>query len=294
MRETVMSSRGVWLVLGVGAVAWLGLLSAGAADPGRQRGPQSLNDLGLEVGALQTLHALRATRAQMEGLQKVARETADRPPARTAGKASAKFRKTLAELRDALAANRDEDRINRLNDKLDQLRSAEKPELDDNMEITDEAREQAPRVLRMLTAAQVAGYLAGYADTMPDPLGRIQEALAKVRGLKEKDWKETRGQVGDEVGELVAGLDVDKAAEVSAQVGQLLIVARGLRDEEFKTQRRELERKAGRIVGDLGPTDVLRHVMERHLAELLSNPRLEAALEARLKSEVVRKRGQDP
>ena len=76
-----MSPRGRWLVLVAGAVAWLSLLSAGAADQGRQGDPRSLNDLGLEVGALQILHALRATRAQIEALQKVARETADRPAA---------------------------------------------------------------------------------------------------------------------------------------------------------------------------------------------------------------------
>ena len=37
------------------------------------------------------------------------------------------------------------------------------------------------------------------------------------------------------------------------------------------------------IVGDVGPTEVLRHLVEHALAELLSNPRLEAALAERLK-----------
>ncbi|HEV3263630.1 MAG TPA: hypothetical protein VG013_42740 [Gemmataceae bacterium] len=285
-----MSQRMRWLLALTVSAAFLGLLSPVTAGETRKPAAESLNDLNLEVEALQTLHALQATRPQMQKLRSLARQTADKPPVREAAKASEKFRKSLAELRDALAANRDDERINKLTDKLDQLRNADKPELDDDIDITEEAREQAPKLLRMLTAGQVAGYLGSYADTIGDPLGRIQEALEKVRGLKDKEWKETRDQVCEDVGELVAGLDGDKATEVSDRVRQLLIMARGLRDEEFKKERPGLERMARRIVGDLGPTDVLRHVMERHLAELLSNPRLSAALEARLKSETVRKR----
>ncbi len=50
---------------------------------------------------------------------------------------------------------------------------------------------------------------------------------------------------------------------------------------EFKAQRDDLDKEARKVVGDVGPTDVIRHYMERALAELLSNPRLGAAVEAR-------------
>jgi len=278
-----MSHRIAWLRALVAAAACLGVLPPATAGEPRKPSNQALNDLNLEVEALQTLHALQATRAQMQKLRRLAKETADKPPAREAAKVSDRFRKTITDLRDALVANRDEERINQLNDKLEQLRDKEQPELDDDIDITDAARDEVPGVLRALTPAQVAGYLGANADTIPDPLGRIEEALGKVRGMKEKEWKETRDQVGEDVGQLLAGLDMDKAEQVKADVGQLLIVARGLKDEDFKKERPGLLKKARRIVGDLGPIDVLRHVMERHLAELLSNPRLGAALDARLK-----------
>ncbi len=66
-----------------------------------------------------------------------------------------------------------------------------------------------------------------------------------------------------------------------AQAGMKL--ARALKDEEFKAERPELEKMAGEIVGNLSPLDVLRHVLAQDLAELLSNPRLVAAIDARLK-----------
>jgi hypothetical protein len=63
----------------------------------------------------------------------------------------------------------------------------------------------------------------------------------------------------------------------------LLIQVRALTEEEFKAQRPELEKMARAIVGDLSPLDVLRHALVQDLAELLSNPRLAAAIDARLK-----------
>src|SRR5258707_10925029 len=45
--------------------------------------------------------------------------------------------------------------------------------------------------------------------------------------------------------------------------------------------RPELEKKARELVGDVGPIEVLRHVVQQSLAELLSNPRLMVAIDAR-------------
>ena len=163
------------------------------------------------------------------------------------------------------------------------MRRAETPEIDDGIEITDAARRRAPEVLAALTARQVATHIAAYGDQFPDPLERLLEALGKVRGLKEAEWKELRDDVSDEVGRLVAGLDIDKAGEISDQVVQLLIQARALKENELKKERPELEKIARQIVGKIGPLDVLRNAVERTLAELLSNPRLAAAIEARLK-----------
>ena len=79
-------------------------------------------------------------------------------------------------------------------------------------------------------------------------------------------------------------VDAEKASKVGDKVVQWLIEVRSLDDDEFKAQRTELEKKARQIVGDPHPLDVMRRAMEMTLAELLSNPRLEAAIAARLKA----------
>ena len=107
--------------------------------------------------------------------------------------------------------------------------------------------------------------------------------MNKVRGLKDEQWKQLRDEVSEEVARLVAGLDTEKAGHVSDRVVQLLIQVRALKDDEFKKERPELEKTARQIVGEVGPLDVLRHAVERSLADLLSNPRLAAAIDARLK-----------
>jgi hypothetical protein len=100
--------------------------------------------------------------------------------------------------------------------------------------------------------------------------------------MSSDQWKEFRSDFGDEIARLVAGVDADKAEKISDEVIQLLIVARSLKDDEFKAQLPDLEKSAHKIVGDLGPVQVLQNVMENVLAALLSNPRLVAAIDARL------------
>ena len=109
------------------------------------------------------------------------------------------------------------------------------------------------------------------------------EALEKVRPLNPEQWKAAREAVAEEVSRGVAGLDSDKAGQLNDKVVQLLIHARALKDEDFKTERPELEKMARAIVGNVTSLDVLRHVLAQDLAELLSNPRLVAAIDARLK-----------
>ncbi len=104
-----------------------------------------------------------------------------------------------------------------------------------------------------------------------------------MRDPRQVDLKQVRDEVSEEVGRLAAGLDVDKAGQISDQVVQLLIQARALQEQEFKKRQPQLEKEARQIVGEIGPVDVIRHVVEQALAEMLSNPRLTAAIDARLK-----------
>jgi hypothetical protein len=110
----------------------------------------------------------------------------------------------------------------------------------------------------------------------------LVEAIDQVRTLSADQWKEFRANFGDEIGRLVAGVDAEKADKISDEVVQLLIVARSLKDAEFKTQRPDLEKSALKIVGEIGPFQVLQNVMENVMATLLSNPRLGPAIDARM------------
>jgi hypothetical protein len=251
---------------------------------GGKAAPTDLNDLSMEVGALQVLSQLQLTRAQLEELARRARSTAQTPEPRTEPKASAKIRQTLLDLRRALLEG-DAEKIEKLNEDLDKLFEKEQPEFEDSVEITDAARDQAPDLLRRLSARQAALFLAGYADGLPDPRERLAEAIEEVRKRPDKEWQPLRDEVADEVSWLVAGLDVDAEAVVRDRVTALLDRAHRLKDEAFKEKRAELDKEVDRIVGKLGPTDVHRHFLERTLAELLSNPRLAAAIEARLRND---------
>jgi hypothetical protein len=243
----------------------------------------SLNDLSLEVAALQGLRLFQMTPAQMKRLRRVAAETVDDTGARQPAVASQDYRRALVDLRNGLAGGADDDRITELQKKLDSLADDETPELDDGIEITDAARQQTPRLLQELSASQVAAYIASYGDDFPDPVEGVVNALRRVRGLKDEEWKQLRGELSEDVGRLVAGLDFERGGKISDQVVQLLIQARALKDDEFKKQKPELEKSARSLVGQTGPFRVIQNTVELSFAELLSNPRLVAAIDARLK-----------
>jgi hypothetical protein len=264
-------------------VAILAALPAQAADaPKDTAGKDDLNALSLEVAALQLAHQMGLTVDQMEAFAKLAKDAAAKDTSRKPAKVSDKYRKTLQSYHDALVKG-DDDRIDDLGEELEDLRDSEDPDLDDRVETTDEARKLAPQALKLLGSRQTAAYLGLYGDDLPDPVEDLLAALDKSHDPEEKDWKQLRDDTVAEVGWLVAGFDKEAADKASNRAGALLDRARGLKDEEFKTQRPQLEKEARDLAGEVGPTEVLRHVLERDLADLLANPRLPAALDARLK-----------
>jgi hypothetical protein len=242
-----------------------------------------INPLNLEVTALQMIYQFRLTRPQLEELARLAPFTVGPRPQVREVAASADFASTLKRLELALIDN-DDDEIARLGAALEDLRDKENLELDE-VEITDEARKKVPDFLRGLGARQVASYVTDYADDFPDPREKLIEAFEEIRKMPGREWEERRDEVAGQVGWLVAGLDSAAEARVSARVAELLNKAKGFKEEEFKARRIELDQAAADIAGKLGPEDVMRHFVERSLAELLSNPRLAAAVEARLKAD---------
>jgi hypothetical protein len=254
-----------------------------AQQQGKQETEPILSELSMEVNALETLHQLRLNNAQLEKLRLWAKETAQPPRQREPGKASKEFRAKLQEKRAALVNDDDNDLIDQVADQLNELREQEEPTIDDGVDVTPAARQRAPEAFKLLKANQLAGYVAQVADAVPDPLNLLRAAFTDVRQLKGSAWREKRDEIADEVSRLVVGLDVDKADRVNDRVAALLIRVHGLTNEEFARQQPDLDKAARKIVGNVSALEVLRHYVEVDLANLLSNPRLAAALEARLK-----------
>src|SRR5262245_43193561 len=123
---TTWTRRAGWMLL---AALWLGPAQPTADAQGD--GKLSLNDLSLEVAALQTLYFLQPTPEQEKALHELAPRTATQSGPRRPGRASAELRAALAELRQALVEDEDDDRIDELGEKVDKLREDEKPAIDD-------------------------------------------------------------------------------------------------------------------------------------------------------------------
>jgi hypothetical protein len=240
-----------------------------------------LNPLNLEVSALETLGQLKLTRPQLERLAKLAPKTAHKMPPSKPSKVSAEYQKTLQDLRTALI-DEDEERIADLAFTLDELREKEDPDFDE-VEITDAARQHTAEVLHNLSARQVAGFLTDFAEEFPDPHEKLLDAFEDVRKLPDNEWKELRDEVAGQVGWLAAGFDTATESKVRERVKELLNRVRRMKEEDYTAKQAELEKSARSILSNVGPTEVIRHFTERSLAELLSNPRLAAAVEARLK-----------
>jgi hypothetical protein len=260
------------------------IVTLSRAEEPSKGGRPTPSELALEINALRTLYYLKATPEQMDAVLKLARETSGSVKKRKKSRLSADYRQLMEQLHEALAED-DEERVESLEDQLEEKTIAESPEIDDSLAITDAARKHAPKLLKMLRASQVAMFLGMHAEQIADPGERLQEALTKVRGWSLADWQDKREAIGEEIALFVAGVDKAKFCKVNDAVIDLLARARTMEAEEHKEQRDQLKLAAEKIVGEAGPTEVLRHFLEFELARMLSNPRLESALQARIEQD---------
>jgi hypothetical protein len=248
-----------------------------AADTKKDKG--DLNDLSLELAAHQLIYQFEFTPSQLQALANWAKTTASTSERRPA-KGSDKLRGLMVELR-AAYRKRDEARIDELTEKVDELKEKEKPDIDDNVEPTDAARKAAVEAARLLTTRQTLDYLNLY-EELPDPAASVREALKSGLKLKDRDWSSIRDDAAAEVAWQIAGFDKDRADKVRAQTAALLDKAHAWKEKELAEQQPELEKALQEIMGDSRSTDVLRHIIERDLAELLANPQLAAAIEGKM------------
>ncbi len=253
-----------------------------AADPKTPaRGEASIAELSLEVTALQSLHRFQMTTEQLTALRKLASTTVAKASAPRSGMGTEAHRKALLELRAALLDGKNE-RIEELEEDLADLLEKEDADFDDQVSIVPAARRKAPEVLQSLRPAQLAAFFNAAADDVPDPLETLLAALEVAGDYKDAEWKELTAEIVDDLGWQLGGLDPERSRFIAVKVEQYLKKIRALSGKELERQRPELERQARQFVAQVAPTVVLHNFAEHSLAELLSNPRLTAALDARL------------
>jgi hypothetical protein len=247
-----------------------------AADP-----KTSLSNLSLEVAALQTLHRFQATPQQMEAMRKLAGDTMSKD-ARQAGKGSAKLRQTLTDLRDALVRD-EQEKIDSLEEKLDEVLDADDTDVEDEVEITAGARRRVNEVLSIMSPRQIQAFLNDPGEELPDPLERLLTAMRVAGKLKESDWKLLCDDIVQDLSWQLGGIDIERNKWVGKRVEGFLGNLRSLKESERKKQQAELEKSAREFVANVPPTQIIHNFAQHSLAELLSNPRLTAALDARMK-----------
>src|SRR5262245_45620973 len=120
--------------------AGLTLAPQRAPDEPRKLPEPELHGVTREIFALRTLFYLRFTRDQLEALAKIAKGTAAPPREHNRARASEDYRRLLGELRTALVSAGDAERIDDLEEKVGDLQESERPQVDDGIVITEEAR----------------------------------------------------------------------------------------------------------------------------------------------------------
>jgi hypothetical protein len=235
-----------------------------------------LNNISLEVAALQVLHDLELTPAQITALTKLARESAPKGQKREPAKASADLAKALTALHTALTKG-DDNAIGDAQEKLNALMEKEQPELDNAISLTQAAREKAGDALKLLNVRQAGNFLSS--QELTDPAEFLRSALEEVRKLKDKELEDEIAMVAEEVAWLVDGIDGEQGDKIREKVASLLNRASALKSAaDFARQRKSFDEEIKGIVGEVDNADILGHILEHGMAELLSNPRCESAL----------------
>jgi hypothetical protein len=233
--------------------------------------PADANLLSMELKALRILRGLEATREQISEIARAAKTTAGSPSQRESAKVSGPYLEAMVQMRRALVA-KDDDKIEALRTQFDQLEEKDRPDLDDQVEITDGAEIEGVRLLSIFSPLQIVAYVQSLEDDFPDPVQLIADGLDEGRELRNEEWETARSRLAEEIGWLVGGLQGDKASKIEERVSAFLNQKHGA---AAKAGDREPEIR--KLLGSPGPVVILQNLMEHTLAELLSNPQIERA-----------------
>ncbi len=237
---------------------------------------ENVQAVALEVAALQTLHRLDLTDAQLEALARFSKSAASSEKPVGARKVTPAFTKALTAFRNALAAG-DDEKIDDLREKLAEIMDKEKIALDDRVAITDSARRNATLVIRMMQPGQVLAYLQIFDEDEVDLLEILGAAIENGANATQPQWKAIRDQAAAEGAWLLAGGEEIRHKMAAKMLAAVLDQHHGA--SKTKTSAPDLTKQVQQMTATLDPFVILRNAMEREVAELLSNPRLANAIQ---------------
>jgi hypothetical protein len=262
---------------------WLGGLRLQAKGK-----PVDMNMVSLEVAAFRTLRTLRATRTQCDELLKLFKEDFVKDSRRQEAKTTPKFRKALIGLRNmfrtaGMEGDEDDDFRSAM-DRIDLLFDDDE-QLDDGVDVTPAASDAARVALRLFTPQQIFALLRSSEDEITDPSTILVEALSDGLTAKPEDWKSIREDAASQAAWMISGRILKTPSKVRVEIGKWLDAkhAAKMKPPEFEKQRAALRAEADEKF-KASPTAVLGNIAWHRMAELLCNPRLPAALKARIKS----------
>ena len=238
--------------------------------------PPATGDLRLRAEALSALYDLNITPDQLRALAKIASETAAKPPAPV--RLPPKLHKALTEWCAAMIERADEEKLGQLEDKVDELEDSLDIE-DPQVETTDAARRRAADVGKLISARQLASFIAARSDDVVSPSEVLIEAMDDVREGTDEDYKDLRDETVKEIVALAPGNEAD-GDKIGEKAAAFLDGIRKMSAGDFKAKRHELEEEARRMGAHVDAFTALHHWADRSFAEMLSNPELGAAISA--------------
>ena len=105
-----------------------------------------------------------------------------------------------------------------------------------------------------------------------------------------EEWKEIREFTIREVSVQLSGLNATKGDNIAARVGELLDKAYAMSEEDLHKNSLKLRQDARKITDPVGPLALIKNIIERDVAEMLSNPRLVPAAKAALQYSETKKK----
>ena len=240
---------------------------------------EDLNAASMRVNALDAFYQLDLSAEQLRAF------TASAAPmtgARAASAGDKQLAGLLGKLQEAIVSHGEDAAIAALRNQVIDYVNSSSVEVDDAIRPSAGARAAAKNLCNQFKATQVAAFLAMHADEVGDPMelfGRAMDTIRSSTGDAEfsESAAEIEGQAAEQIARLVAGMDDAREVGVEKQVEALLKSAAEGSDAEFEKRRPALEESAKRIVGEVGPFEVVRHWMEEEVAGLLANPEMPRA-----------------